>query len=158
MASLLTNPPNLTIPFPIRIFENEILLSIVLWSILIVFMIYHQWKKIESEQKSEPSETISTTSQSARDILKKAILSLSPDAVNFWDELSKLLRDYIWENLEIQLSPTQTVEQLQEKLPQELWNVFVKIRDIRYAPKWYHSKTCIQVQTYILELIEQHAI
>jgi hypothetical protein len=158
MELLRTNIPNLSLSLPLEIFEKEILLTIVLGMVLLTFIVYEHWKRLETERLSELRISSPLPLPSVREVFRQKIMALSPDSLEFWDDIAKILRKYIGETMKIRLSPTQTVEQMRKQLPKELGNIFAQIRDIRYAPKWHHAEACKNVQNHIIELLDQHAI
>jgi hypothetical protein len=158
MASHLINLPNPDLPLPLRIFENEWVLTIALGTLLVAFVVYQQWKGLESERLPIPKLPRAVTTDDFREAFRKEILAHSPESATFGDDIAKSLRRYVGHTAKIRLSPTETVEQMKIRLPEDLWDVFVRIRDIRYAPKGGHSDACVTVQDHIIELLDQHAI
>lgn len=160
MESLRTSLPYPDMPLPISLFEAEIVLTVVLALVIVVFLTYHQWKQMETGAESaretitaKPVETLGVRERFRRDVL-----ALDPASLTFGDEISEILRKFIRKELAINLSPTLTVDELQAKLPRDLGDVFIRIRDIQYAPKGRHSEAGAAVQAHIIALLDRHAI
>jgi hypothetical protein len=111
-------------------------------------------------EHDEPEKIIPDTPQleDARAEFKNKILGLSPDSPHFGDDMAEILREYLATSSNIHLSPMLTAEQLQKELPVVLGDIFIQIRNIRYAPKGRHSQACSSIQAHILALIDTHAI
>lgn len=160
MESLRTSLPYPDMPLPISLFEAEIVLTVVLALVLVVFLTYHQWKQMETgaETARESMAAKSPEALGVRERFRRDILALDPSSPTFGDEISEVLRRFIRKELAINLSPTLTVDELQSKLPPDLGGVFIRIRDIQYAPKGRHGEAGAAVQTHIIELLDRHAI
>jgi len=137
MESLRTSLPYPDMPLPIGLFESEIVLTVVLTMVLVVFITYHQWKKLETgagitsaRVSKKPVETLGV-----RELFRRDILALDPDSLTFGDDIAEVLRKFIRKELGIHLSASQTVDELQSVLSHDLGGVFIRIRDIQYAPK-----------------------
>lgn len=113
-------------------------------------MEHDETKKIDPETLPSPED--------AREQFKNNILALSPDSPQFGDDMADILRQYLATSSNIHLSPMLTAEQLQKELPVVLGDIFIQIRNIRYAPKGRHSQACSSIQSHILALIDTHAI
>lgn len=160
MESLRTSLPYPDMPLPIGLFESEIVLTVILALVLIVFITYHQWKKLETGAEltreavvRKPAETLGV-----RETFRRDILALDPNSLTFGDDVSEVLRKFIRKELGIKLSTSQTVDELQSVLSRDLGGVFIRIRDIQYAPKGRHGEAGSAVQRHIIELLDRHAI
>lgn len=58
MEPLLTSLPHTDISLPVWIFEYEIVLSIGLLLLLVIFLTYQKWKQLESEQDMQPAPVV----------------------------------------------------------------------------------------------------
>lgn len=114
--------------------------------ILVVFVAYQGWKRLDNEPEIQASPISSPDRKSARERFREQILSLSPESPTFGDDIAESLRQYLVAAKNLRLSPALTAEQLQKQLPTVLGDIFVRIRNIRYAPKGRHSNACVTVQ------------
>lgn len=158
METLRFKLPHEHLSIPIQMFESELILTAILWLMLVIFIVYTMWKRVENEDISLPKLPKKVTRQSERELFRKQILALNPESVTFWDQVAGILRWYIANTLNITLSNSDTVVQMQRILPPVLGWLFEDIRNIRYAKKEDISTTCSDIQSNIIELIDRHAI
>lgn len=158
MESLLTSLPNPKMSLPLGIFEQEFVLSLSLLMLLVIFFTYQKWKQMEQDETENIHSLTLPSREDTREQFKNKILELSPDDPNFGDDIVEILRQYLATNSNIHLSPMLTAEQLQKELPAVLGEVFILIRNIRYAPKGKHAQACSDIQSHLIELIDAHAI
>ncbi|MDD2745332.1 MAG: hypothetical protein PHU93_02230 [Candidatus Gracilibacteria bacterium] len=158
METLPTKLPHEYLAIPIQIFEPEIILTAILGLMLIIFLVYTMWRGAENDHITIPKPPKKVSRQSERDLFRKQILALQPESLTFGDQVAIILRKYIASTLNITLSPSDTVAQMQGILPPVLGGIFEDIRNIRYAKKEDLTITCSNIQSNIIELIDRHAI